>query len=253
MAWAWVSEETQTSLTESDIPLLKARRAESPLTCSACTRLSAASRSVLSVAAISVNGSDSSVSVCESRSNAGPSWPRSAAMSCRLLTVPVWHEATLVITDAYSDVKCRSDSTASSSGLFVVRNFALTARAASATESPALSYIEENQDEVFWSLAVCSSHTLASRNVCRSAPRASWRWPATRRRNNCSPAWRRWMKALEKRSSVSRLSTSGSGGTMTPGNALHSRCRSQTKSRYLRRTKNSLALYCGSSVLVVTL
>ena len=97
-------------------PVLKPSRAERPLTCSACTRRSKSSRKEPMVSAICVKGSESSVSVCESRPNAGPSCPRSAALSARVRTL-LWCAAVTLATSAeYWAENVRSAATAGSSG-----------------------------------------------------------------------------------------------------------------------------------------
>mmetsp|Transcript_1493 Transcript_1493/g.3685 ORF Transcript_1493/g.3685 Transcript_1493/m.3685 type:complete len:354 (+) Transcript_1493:51-1112(+) len=109
-----------TSLTEPARPVLNPRRAERPLTCSACTRRSSSSRKEPMVSAICVKGSESSVSVCERRPNAGPSCSRSAALSARVRTL-LWCEAATLATSAeYSAEKARSEATAGSSGSLVL-------------------------------------------------------------------------------------------------------------------------------------
>lgn len=215
-----------TSFSEAAIPELNASSDVSPETCSACTRCIMSSCSESSPLAMCVNGSESSVSDCESELTAGPRSARSAAASASVFTVERCAASAAETTLWYSDANARSFSTPSSSGTLVRK--AAAARFIEVSVASSRSADQERRDEFF---AVCSSHTFASRNVSRSAAVASCAWLATRRRKSSRPACRRWMNLAEKRSSLMSESGSGRGGTIAPGHASISRSRSHTKSR----------------------
>mmetsp|Transcript_32436 Transcript_32436/g.71104 ORF Transcript_32436/g.71104 Transcript_32436/m.71104 type:complete len:221 (-) Transcript_32436:536-1198(-) len=150
--WYWISAASRlerTSLSALAMPALKASSADRPDTCSACTCLRWSCFSRSRAEAMCVNGSESSVSDCESMSSAGPSCPRSEAISESVCTKAWCLLAAVDTTLSYSRANTRSFSISLSSGTFC-RNVSCTRL----KDASVPSKIEANQEPLLAFLTV---------------------------------------------------------------------------------------------------